>query len=153
MQPHDRMTSRSAAAAAAALCCLAGCTISQLKQDVAQTQARIEDKQRALDASQVQQGELRQEQVRLASELGSRQLSLSELNHRLDQLQAANRRSMAATEEQREQKRRLDEQIRKHKQELAQIQAPNGLSDDDKRRRIEQLRQEIKKQLELQTHL
>lgn len=133
-------------------CGLAGCTIAELRRDVDRTQSRIDEKQQVLQAGETRRDALEQERQRFVADLDGKRMSLDEMNRRLEQLQAQNRRASATTAQQQAQQRRLDEQIDKHRTEIAQLQKRDDVSDEDKRRRIEQLRQEIRKQLELQLH-
>ena len=131
---------------------LAGCTIAQLQHDVNEREMRIADKERDLQEEGNRRSALQQEQQQLVADLDSKQMSLNDLSRRLERLQAENRRSNAVTVEQRQRKQRLDEQISKHRLELAQLQKRDDVSSEEKKRRIEDLKREIKKQIELQLH-
>ena len=144
-------------AAVAVLVAMAGgglgaCTVAELRRDIDRTQARIDDKQQALAADEARRDALEQQRRGFVADLEARRMSLDEMNRRLAQLQADNRRIAATTAQQQAQQRRLDEQLAQQRAEIARLQAEGGGTDDDKRRRLERLRQELRRQLELQLH-
>jgi len=141
----------SAIAAAIAISSTSGCTVAQLKEDVNQSQNRIDEKQQVLQGEEVQQDALRREQQRLRRDIGSKQMSLDELHARLDRLQAENRRNAAVSQQQQEKKRRLDKELTDRKLEITQLQN-SDLSVAEKNRRIEALKRKIQQELDLGLH-
>lgn len=136
---------------------LAGCTVMEMRKDVEQREARLQVKQSELDQAEQQQTALKQRQSALIADLESRQMTLDDLQARLDQLKAENDRASATTGEQRARQRDLDSKIaqqrlaiERQKQEIAMLERKNALSADEKRKRIDYLKSEIRRQLELQ---
>ncbi len=133
---------------------LSGCTVMEMRKDVQQREVRIESKAAQLKEADQQHDALKQRQVALVSDLNSRQMTLEDLQARLDQLQAQNRRVAASSDEQKARQRDIDRQIALQKQEverqkldIARLEKTNAISDEKKRERIQALKNEIRKQL------
>ena len=138
------------------LCSLPGCTVMEMHQDVQERESRIEVKESMLAEAQKEQKALEERRSRLVSDLKTRQMTLDDLRARLDDLQMQNRRAATASEEQKSQQRELDRKIalqkrevERQKQEIVQLEKANALSEANKRQRIETLKSEIRKQLEV----
>lgn len=128
----------------------AGCTIIDGQRQNQETAERIRGKEATLTREEQQQATLNAERQRLARDLANQRMTLDEVNARLDRLQQENERSAVATQEQRDRKNRLQQQIAARKAELAQLRNSNDLPDAEKTRRIETLKQQISQQLEFQ---
>src|SRR5262249_36836100 len=136
----------------ASLILFAGCgqsALMQMRSDNEAAEARIATKQGELRAQEDQQAALLKEQKSLLSELDNKQLTLDELNAKLNALRTENTRIKADTAAQQKQKESLDLQIKKYQADVAALQKDNRLPDDEKRRRIDDLKKQISAQLKL----
>src|SRR5271167_1935713 len=90
--------------ALAAIAVLNACTIAELQREEKADTEKVRQQTAAVQAEQARSDSLAQEQTQLTAELAQRQLSLNELNTRVEQLQAANARDAAANDEVRRQR-------------------------------------------------
>lgn len=127
---------------------MGACTLAQLNQQVDAGQARVDEKQQALNAEQVRQAELQQEMMSLSTELSQRQLSLDDLNARLERLRQQNANASEATAAQQAHKRRVQTQIKSYQDQIAALRHNPTLSDDQKRAKSAYLQNEIRKALQ-----
>ncbi|MDE3012098.1 MAG: hypothetical protein KGI67_14535, partial [Pseudomonadota bacterium] len=111
----------------------AGCTVTQLRQQELQDQARVDDKQAALAREEAHAQDLAQQRQALDSDLASRQLSLDELTARLALLRAANQHQETDNVRLRQQRetllgerRQLLDQAHASNVQLAALQAAGG---------------------------
>lgn len=137
----------------------AGCTVTQLRQQELQDQARVNDKQAALAREQAHAQDLAQQRQALDSDLANRQLSLDELTARLALLRAANQHQEADNARLRQQREKLlDEhrtlldQAHATNVQLAALQAAGGRDSEERRARIRFLKQQLERQLDLLLH-
>lgn len=128
---------------------LSGCTVTQLRQDVGDRQHRIEQKENEVSSEVAKSAALRSEMVQLQSDLKERQMSLDELHTRLLQLQRDNAHVAEKTNSQRERKQKLDLQLKKYATDLNALKHDTGLTEAEKKRKIEHLKAEVRKALEL----
>lgn len=127
---------------------IGGCTLAQLNQQVDASQARVNAKQKELDAEQTRQAALHQDMLDLSQELEQRQMSLDDLNARLEQLRQQNAKAAAATSAQQARKRQIQAQIKSYQDQLAAIQRNPGMTDAEKRKLSAHLQDEIRKALQ-----
>ena len=130
---------------------LHACTVMQLKKDVAQDEARLATKEDELKSEEARQVELKQKITLLQEDLTTRQMSLDDLKSRLTQLQQANASTSANTKEQQALKRKRATKLQAHQREVAEIQQ-SGATIAEKRQRLEHLKGEIRKSLNLLVH-
>gem|GEM_PF-1749649 len=131
---------------------LAACAQSalmQIRSDNEAAEARIATKEQELKATEDQRAALLNEQKKLMSELETKPMTLAELNAKLNALRTENARIKADTAAQQKQKESLDLQIKKYQADVAALQKDNRLPDDEKRRRIDDLKKQISAQLKL----
>ena len=136
----------------ASLILFAGCgesALMQMRRDNAAAETRIATKEGELRAQEDQRTALLKEQKSLLSELDNKQMTLDELNAKLNALRTENTRIKADTAAQQKQKESLDLQIKKYQADVAALQKDNRLPDDEKRRRIDDLKKQISAQLKL----
>jgi chromosome segregation ATPase len=127
---------------------MSACTLTQLNQQVDAGQARVDAKQQELDVEQARQAALHQEMLGLSAELNQRQLSLAELNARLERLRQQNARAAEATAAQQARKRQVQAQIKSYQDQIGALQRNPTLSDDEKRKLSAHLQDEIRKALQ-----
>ena len=120
-----------------------------MRRDNAATETRIATKEGELKAQEDQRAALLREQKNLLSELDNKQMTLNELSAKLDNLRRENARIKADTEAQQKQKESLESQIKKYQGEVVALQKDNRLPDDEKRRRIDDLKKQISAHLKL----
>jgi chromosome segregation ATPase len=128
----------------------------QMRRDNAATETRIATKEDQLKAQEDQRAALSREQKNLLSELDTNQITLKELDAKLDNLRRENARIKADSEAQQKQKESLESQItkmkgisEKYQTEINALQKNDRLSADEKRKRIDELRKQIKAHFEL----
>jgi len=135
---------------------LAACAQSalmQIRSDNEAAQARIATKEQELKATEDQRAALLNEQKKLMSELETKPMTLDELNTKLENLRKENARIKTDTAAQQKKKENLELQIGKYNADIAALQKDNRLSDDEKRRRIEDLKKQISAHLKLMLSL
>jgi chromosome segregation ATPase len=128
---------------------LFACTIAQLREDVSQREVRVQAKDSELKTEEGKQVALRDAMKRLEEDLSARQMSLDDLQSRLDQLQRASEALDATTAQQRARKQHLSQQLDRYRTELRSLQQSADISVDEKRKKLDQLKLEIRKALEL----
>ena len=127
---------------------LYGCTVMQLRNEVKTDEVRLAGKTDELKIEEARQAQLQQEITRLKSDLATRQLSLDDLKQRLAQLQQANDAILAETRTQQEKKRERAVKLQKHQKEVVAIEQ-NGGNPEEKQKRLQHLKDEIRKSLSM----
>jgi predicted RNase H-like nuclease (RuvC/YqgF family) len=152
--PHTADTRRTTRALsggiALAIACLSACTVIRENQANDALERSNAAKERAL-ADETARGEaLRARQRTLLADLQDRQMTLDQLDARLEQLRVQNDQLVTANREQEDRKRQLAKTLADGRADLAQTRGRTDLSDAEKLRRIESLKQAIRQQLALQ---
>lgn len=127
--------------------------LMQIRSDNEAAEARIATKEQELKATEDQRAALLNEQKKLMSELETKPMTLDELNAKLENLRKQNARIKTDTAAQQKKKESLELQIGKYKADIAALQKDNRLSDDEKKRRIEDLKKQISAHLKLMLSL
>jgi len=141
----------AAAAVLAGVGMQGGCTLVQMQREEREDAARVQQKETALQAEQAQADELDRQKQQLTAELAERQLSLTELNQRVDELRTANARDSSDNEMLRIERRKLLGELRDTNAELAALQhSADGSA--QKRERVEFLKHQLDTQLDLLLH-
>jgi chromosome segregation ATPase len=130
---------------------LCACTVIQLKKDVEGDEIRIANKEAELKTEEARQAQLREEITQLQKDLGTRQVTLDDLQSRLAQLQRANANTLGTTKEQRAIKQQREVKLKAHQKELVEIQQSDATL-AEKRKKLEHLKEEIRKSLNLLVH-
>lgn len=130
---------------------LCGCTIIQLKKDVGSDEVRVASKEEELKTEELWQTQLREEVTRLQKDLATQQVSLDDLQSRLAQLRRANANTADSTSEQRALKQQREMKLKTHQKELVSIQE-SGATIAEKKKKLEHLKKEIRKSLNLLMH-
>ena len=143
------MSRSYSAAAFVALFLSSACAITQLQRENEESQRRIDEQERVLQAQESQRAAQLSRQRKLLAELESKQMTLSELNARLGDLQRENDRIKADTAAQRNTQARLDSQLKQYKADIIALEKNNSLPNAEKQKRIEELKKQISAQLKL----
>ncbi|MGH8683906.1 MAG: hypothetical protein ACREUM_01000 [Nitrosospira sp.] len=130
---------------------LCACTVIQLKKDVEKDEVRVAGKEDELKTEEARQAQLREEISQLQEDLATRQVSLDDLQSRLAQLQRANANTPDVTKEQRALKQRRETKLKSHQKELVKIQQGDATI-AEKKKKLEHLKEEIRKSLNLLMH-
>lgn len=131
---------------------LAGCgqsALINLKHETNETEQRIAIKQRQLEDLENQKRILMEEKESVVSKLGTKEMTLNQLSESLDKLQRENDRIRADTDRQQKDKVSLEMQIRKYRDEIDALRNNKQLSVEEKRNRIEELKEKIRAYLEM----
>lgn len=131
---------------------LAGCgqsALINLKHETNETEQRIAIKQRQLEDLENQKRILMEEKESVVSKLGTKEMTLNQLSESLDKLQRENDRIRADTDRQQKDKVSLEMQIQKYRDEIDALRNNKQLSDEEKRNRIEELKEKIRAYLEM----
>ena len=139
---------RSITMAALMILGLYGCTVMQLRNEVKTDEVRLASKMDELEIEEARQAQLQQEITRLKSDLATRQMSLDDLKVRLEQLQRANDATLAETRPQQDKKRERAVKLQKHQKEVVAIEQSGG-NPEDKQKRLQHLKDEIRKSLSM----
>lgn len=130
---------------------LCACTVIQLKKDVEKDEVRVAGKEDELKTEEARQARLHEEISQLQEDLATRQVSLDDLQSRLAQLQRANANTPDVTKEQRALKQRRETKLKSHQKELVKIQQSDATI-AEKKKKLEHLKEEIRKSLNLLMH-
>lgn len=129
-----------------------GCTIARLQQEESGDEQRVREKEAALQAEQQRAAELTKQKDQLAADLSTRELSLAELNEKLEPLRLANSRQSAENELARRERARLIAELQEMSAQLAQLRKSPQDPSSEQRQRIDFLKRQIKDQLDLLLH-
>jgi chromosome segregation ATPase len=127
---------------------LYGCTVMQLRNEVKTDEVRLAAKTDELKIEEARQAQLQQEIAQLKTDLATRQMSLDDLKMRLGQLQRANDATLAETRAQQEKKRDRAVKLQRHQKEVVAIEQ-SGASLEEKQKRLQHLKDEIRKSLSM----
>ncbi|SAL27865.1 hypothetical protein [Caballeronia humi] len=128
---------------------LAGCTLVQQNQQLNATQGRIDEKTVQLTQAQKEQAALQEQMQTVSAELHEKQVSNKELERRLAKLQAANQQAATDNDAQRARKRKLDAELTQDRAALAALSQNTTMNPAEQQQKIDQLKADIKKRLEL----
>jgi chromosome segregation ATPase len=146
-----RPSIRALAVSALLLASTTSCTVMQLKKGVEADELRIANKEEELKTEEARQASLQEQIASLRKDLETRQVTTQDLQSRLAQLQQANASMRARTQEQQALKRRREIKLTMHQKELADIQQ-SDTSIEEKKKKLEHLKEEIRKSLNLLVH-
>jgi len=127
---------------------LCGCTVMQLRNEVKTDEVRLAAKTDELEIEEARQAQLQQEIAQLKTDLPTRQMSLDDLKARLEQLQRANDATLAQTRTQQDKKRERAAKLQRHQKEVVAIEQSGG-SLEEKQKRLQHLKDEIRKSLSM----
>jgi chromosome segregation ATPase len=131
---------------------VAGCTIAELHREEKSDETRVRQREADLQTEQARSNSLNQQKEQLTADLSQRQLSLTELTDRVDQIRKANALASAANDAARLEQKRQIAKVQETSAQLAALQQSTDGSSAEKQRRIEYLKRQIDSQLELLLH-
>jgi DNA repair exonuclease SbcCD ATPase subunit len=134
------------------LVAMAGCTIAELHRGEKNDEERVRQKEAELQAEQARTGDLNRQKDQLTADLTQRQLSLTELSDRVDQMRSANARESAANDTARVERKRLIAKLQENSTQLAALRQSTDVPSAEKQKQIEYLKRQIDSQLELLLH-
>src|SRR5271165_1409052 len=137
---------------ASAVVALSGCTIAELQREEKADAESVRQKQAAVQAEQARSDALGQQQQQLKADLARRQMTLAELNARVEQLRAANDKDSAANADVRRERDHLIAKIHDSGVQLVALQQDPDNSSAQKQARIDYLKRQIQDQLDLLLH-
>lgn len=138
-----------AGAALLAACCATACTIDKMRAENVQRQQQIDAKEQDLQREEQARSALQAERLRLMDDLQSRELSISEMTQRLQQIRRLNAATAAATQAQREQKALREKQLNEAAGNVRALEQETSPNTEAKARRLEAVRRQLRKTLEL----
>lgn len=127
----------------------AGCYFDQLQRSQESDIQRVEQKRAALETEQQQSAALQQQTDQLASVLSERELSLDELNARVSELNARNRRFIADNDAARARYRELLEQVHDTNGQVVRARQEAAGELSERRRHLGALEAQLKEQIRL----
>src|ERR1700733_11046514 len=127
---------------------VSGCFFDQLQRSEESDIQRVEQKQGTLETEQNQSQSLKQQEEQLATDLSERQLSLDELNDRVETINAENGRTIANNEAMRLQYHQLLAQLHETNEQLRLAQQGTDGSVEERRERIASLKAELDAQID-----
>lgn len=128
---------------------LAGCTLVEQNRQIDATQGRIDTKTVQLTQAEQEQAALQQQMQSISADLHQKQMSNKDLERRLAKLQAANQQAATDNDAQRARKRKLDAELTQDRAALAALSQNTTMDPVEQQRKIDQLKADIKKRLEL----
>jgi len=108
------------------------------------SEQRINEKEQDLQYLENQNTKLTEEKQRLLSELDNKELTLNGLYSRLDDLEKENALIEADTSSQKKQRQNFKKQIKTYKYQINAVKNNNQLSVQEKQKKIEALKKEVK---------
>ena len=124
-----------------------GCVTMQIREKNIRVEQRIAAKEQELQALEKQRIDLEYEKERLLTELDTKQMTLDELLANLKNLENKNAHLRAHSKKSKNQKLNFEKQIRQYKKEVSALQDGERLSDEDKEKRIKELKEKIRNYL------
>ncbi|SAK63200.1 hypothetical protein AWB78_02122 [Caballeronia calidae] len=140
---------RSMIFASLLIAALAGCTLVEQNRQIDATQGRIDTKTVQLTQAEQEQAALQQQMQSISTDLHQKQMSNKDLERRLAKLQAANQQAATDNDAQRARKRKLDAELTQDRAALAALSQNTTMDPFEQQRKIDQLKADIKKRLEL----
>jgi septal ring factor EnvC (AmiA/AmiB activator) len=128
---------------------LAGCTIVQMRADNERHEQQVQTREQELQREMQTQDQLQAERQRLLDDLRSRELTLDELKVRLEQLQRLNASLLADTQEEQRRKAARAKQLNEAANQVNGVEHDPSLTPAAKAKRLEDVRNELRKTLEL----
>jgi hypothetical protein len=128
---------------------LEGCFFDRVQRSEEDDIQRVEQKQATLQTEQYRAAVLDQKEEQLANEMGVRELSLQELNDRIERINADNGREISNNEAKRLQYQALLAQLHETNQRLSSLQQGDPIHLEQQRDQIADLKTRLREQLDL----
>ncbi|HJV64619.1 MAG TPA: hypothetical protein VJ550_02680 [Geomonas sp.] len=138
------MTLQRSLLVAGCLAAASGCAVMNMKQENEQREVRVQAKEQQLQQLQREEAALNADKRRLLSEIQEGHADADRLEARLSGLRQENAKLKAETERQKSQKQALDKRLKKYQQELSALRSDKSLSDQQKRKEIDELKEQIR---------
>lgn len=129
---------------ALALVALSGCTIVKMRSDLQERQTRIDEKQQQLDSLRATNAELAAESDRLNEDLQRHELDAKELHERLDRLVKLNEAAQASSARQRAEQQERRRQLQAISQQAQDLGHNTDLTYEEKKKKLEVLREKTR---------
>ena len=126
-----------------------GCAIHEMKVENERLETQVRTKEDELARTQQTQVALQDERTRLMEDLRTRELTIAEMKARLDELQRLNASTTAATAEERQQRAARDRQLEEAASHVRAAELDTTASQAAKAKRLEDVRRQLRKTLEL----
>jgi septal ring factor EnvC (AmiA/AmiB activator) len=125
---------------------VSGCTIAELKRDVAAREASVRQKEVDLKQTEERSAALQAEKNQLLADLDRGKMTDDELERRIAQLRAENRGVQAANAAQQQRKQQLEEQLAQVQARMAEVKR---LPPDQRPQQIAALKKQLRILLEI----
>jgi hypothetical protein len=130
-------------------CLLGACTIAEMRADNDRRQQQVQTKESDLQREQQTQSQLQAERQRLLVDLKTRELTVSELKQRLQEMQRLNTLSTASTPEQVQNKARRTQQLNDAAAQVRTLEQDSTATQQAKAKKLEEVRRQLRTTLEL----
>jgi chromosome segregation ATPase len=120
-----------------------------MKTESEQMEQRIPLKEQQLQQLEYSNMMLQEETRELTADLENKQMTLDELNARLEKYKRTNARLVAENESQRRKKIYLDQRIRESQRKINTVRNSKGLPDREKQKQVKELKNEIREYLRM----
>lgn len=121
----------------------------KMKTESEQMEQRIPLKEQQLQQLEYSNMMLQEETRELTADLENKQMTLDELNARLEKYKRTNARLVAENESQRRKKIYLDQRIRESQRKINTVRNSKGLPDREKQKQVKELKNEIREYLRM----
>jgi chromosome segregation ATPase len=142
-----KMKARALWVLLAAVLLLQGCALKQLEKESGEREQRIKYKEEELLRLQSQEQELRAEKERTLADLQKQQGDLDQLSAQLAELEKKNKSIKAGNDTRRHEQQELSKTLKSYQQQIAALKKQTDLSEAAKKKKIEELNQQIKEYL------
>jgi chromosome segregation ATPase len=120
-----------------------------MQTDSEQIEQRIPVKEQELQQLQHSNIMLQEETKKLTVDLNNKQITLDELDARLEKYKRANAKLVTENESQQRKKAYLDQRIRESQRKINTVRNDKKLPDREKQKKIEELKNEAKEYLKM----
>jgi chromosome segregation ATPase len=128
---------------------IAGCAVIKMRSENKQAEQRIAVKEQEFKELEQRRVEIESEKERLLSELKSKQMTLDELFDKLEKLEEKIKRLRLDSEKMGIKKHDFEKRIQDYKAQIRVLQADEQVSPENKTKRIEELKEEIRSYLKM----
>jgi chromosome segregation ATPase len=128
---------------------LIGCALRELQRDIQEKEQRIPIKEEELKNLEKQQSILEEEKKSLLSDLDNKQMTLNNLYARLKNLRRENAHLKTYTAQQRKKQMNFEVQTQQYMNEIDTIKNNDQISNEEKNKRIQELKNQIRDNLKL----
>lgn len=123
---------------------LHGCTLQEMKKDTGEREERIKYKESELLDLKSQEADLQAQKQQLVSDLQNERSDLDRLSVQLKELQRRNDAIKSENAARRREQQELSKRLKSYQQDVAALKKRTDLPDAKKKKRIQELNEEIK---------